>query len=170
MAEDHFLAILGLIGTLSGTAIGFAGGLITQVVLERNKNKEDRRKKRVEKFEELISAIYDYQILVDELTGRVKWGSNDTIPKIPLGKALAIARTYFPQFESAMNELAESSFRFLAALSRRVELMRKQSIREELDAALTNLLAIRKEHEQLITSTLNKLSSYSVNSGIVDIK
>jgi hypothetical protein len=66
---DHIPAILGLIGTLSGAAVGFSGGFIGQWLLEGKKQKAEKRKKKAEKLEELVSLLYDHRFWLDLITG-----------------------------------------------------------------------------------------------------
>jgi dihydrodipicolinate synthase/N-acetylneuraminate lyase len=73
-------AVLGLIGTLSGTAIGFAGSLVTQLLLEGRRQAADRKKRKAEKFEELVSAVFEHNNWIFTMHHIELHGSDERLP------------------------------------------------------------------------------------------
>jgi hypothetical protein len=111
-------AVLGLIGTLSGTVIGFAGGLITQLVLERSKQEAEKKKKRAEKLEEFLSALWEQRALFSQSYGRqeaVKLIS----PTLATLDALTII--YFPELRPQLGTITKAGSKYLLALAGAIE-------------------------------------------------
>jgi len=48
-----------------GGIIGLAGGWLGPWLLERRKEKADKKKRRAEKFEELVTALFEYEHWLD---------------------------------------------------------------------------------------------------------
>jgi hypothetical protein len=97
-------AVLGLIGTLSGTAIGFAGGLVTQLLLEGKKQEAEKKKKKAEKLEELLSALYEYNNFVSSIRYVKNKTGEDRISTATFAKIEAITNIYFPQFSDQVED------------------------------------------------------------------
>jgi len=90
-----------VVGGLIGILAGFVGPYFTQ----RAKDAADKRRKRAEKFEELVGAVYEYDHWMDT-TRRVRVaGYEGEITVSPFAKTHAISDTYFPQFTRAIEEL-----------------------------------------------------------------
>jgi len=49
-----------LIGVIIGGLIGVSGGLIGPLVLEWRKQESEKKRRKAEKLEELVSVIYEY--------------------------------------------------------------------------------------------------------------
>jgi hypothetical protein len=98
-----------LVGVVIGGLIGIAGGVICPLLLEWRKGIVEKNKKRAEKLEEFVSALYEYDYWVYEqqsfiLTERSREGTG----KIkPIGKLRAIASIYFPQLSKEIDNLDE---------------------------------------------------------------
>jgi hypothetical protein len=92
MADSSLMpAIIGLAGTTSGAILGFGGGLITQLLLERKKQEAENKKKKAEKLEELVTAVNDFRYKVEN--------AFDDDGYIGLfSKIEAIQRVYFQEF------------------------------------------------------------------------
>jgi hypothetical protein len=52
--------LIPLISVVVGGIIGIAGGLIGPLMLERRKEASEKKKKRAEKFEELVGAVVEH--------------------------------------------------------------------------------------------------------------
>jgi hypothetical protein len=93
-----------LIPVLVGGVIGIAAGFVGPFALARQKEASDQKKKRAEKFEELVAAIYEFDHWVDNLVHIHAYG--DALPSVvsPFAKIQAIASVYFPQFDQKISE------------------------------------------------------------------
>jgi len=117
-------ALLGLIGTLSGTTLGFAGGLIAQLVLERQKQAAEKRKKKAEKLEELALALCAYMDWLFMIKERIRTGNetSDALlaqsPPMGISKMAAISAVYFPDFQDSGEEFAKITATYVAELER----------------------------------------------------
>jgi hypothetical protein len=113
MADNSVLlevALIAFAGTLIAASIGFIGGLITQVVLERRKQQAEKKKKKAEKLEELVASLYEHRDWLWSIKSiklkRTQEGMYNSLPKIE-----AIARVYFPQLEEDIENLSGASDR-----------------------------------------------------------
>jgi hypothetical protein len=94
-------AIVGLIGVVVGAAISTGATYLLAV----RKEADERKRKRAEKFEELVSAVYEYDHWTDTVRVIRVVGSEGEITVSPFAKIHAISDTYFPDFEKAVEEL-----------------------------------------------------------------
>jgi hypothetical protein len=100
MADSSLMpALIGLSGTIIGSAIV----LSTQLVLEGRKQVAEKRKKKAEKLEELVAALHEY---VDWITQR----KAEVIS--PLATLQAITCVYFPEFEKQIADLGHAGIAF----------------------------------------------------------
>jgi hypothetical protein len=98
-----------LVPVIVGGVIGLAGGLVGPPFLHHLQQKAEKKRKRAEKFEELVAAVYEHdhwmdtirQIRVVELEGEM------TVS--PFAKIHAISDVYFPQFQRAVEDLATAA-------------------------------------------------------------
>jgi hypothetical protein len=147
-------AVLGLIGTISGTAIGFAGGLITQLLLEHRKQAGERRKKKAEKLEELTCELHTYENWVAMLPIIVKPGEDALLafaksPPTSFVKLRSISNVYFPEFGDLIRALGMAVAEYLNWLS-------KDRNRSQID----NAKAIQKPLT-LVGSLENRIMDYA---------
>ena len=96
---------LGLVGTVIGGAIGLAGGWLGPWLLEGRKEEANKKKRRAEKFEELVAGIYEFDHWLDNArTGSL--GGDTRPPEVsPFAKIQAISAVYFPSFDQLIREL-----------------------------------------------------------------
>ncbi len=91
---------------MGGIAITAVGTLIRDVVHERR----ERRKRRAEKFEELVAAVYDFDHWVDNLRLSTAYGDEKNSSAVsPFYKLQAISSVYFPQFDTKIDELDKAT-------------------------------------------------------------
>ena len=58
----------------------------------------ERKRRREQKFEELIAAIYEFEQWMDNLKNALAYGEERPPAVSPLAKLEAIAAVYFPAF------------------------------------------------------------------------
>ena len=98
-----------LVPVIVGGVIGLAGGLVGPPFLHHLQQKAEKKRKRAEKFEELVAAVVEHYhwfavMRFFYISGQ---GSQPTLS--PLTKIDAIASTYFPEFEGLVRELSSAS-------------------------------------------------------------
>ena len=98
-----------LLPVLVGGAIGIIGSFVGPFFLQRVKDAADKKRKRVEKFEELVAAVVEHyhwmaNVRYFFLTGQ---GSQGTLS--PITKIEGIVSTYFPEFEMLVRQLDSAS-------------------------------------------------------------
>lgn len=101
-----------LIPVIVGGLIGLAAGLIGPWFLESRKQEAEKKKKRAEKFEELIAAIHEHAHWLDTARSVRIFGSDKELGVNPITKALAIVAIYFPQFYEEMKEIDLAAGKF----------------------------------------------------------
>jgi hypothetical protein len=95
----------GLLQVALGGTIGLIGGFAGPYFIQRAKDASDTKRKRAEKFEELVAALYEHRHWLDTVKGIRAYGRDGEIPLSPFTKACAISIAYFPYFDEMLCEL-----------------------------------------------------------------
>jgi hypothetical protein len=77
--------------------------------LHHLQRRAEKKKKRAEKFEELVAAVYEHDHWIDNLRRIYVINFEGEIRVSPFAKIHAIADIYFPQFEKAIVELGTAA-------------------------------------------------------------
>jgi hypothetical protein len=115
MADSSLPAILGLIGTLSGTVIGFVGALTSSLISERRRQAAEKKRRREEKLEELVTALCEDDQWVGLLETDLPLSQQqDRKPfsAVHLTKAEVIAKIYFPELVKPIAEWGSAAWNF----------------------------------------------------------
>jgi hypothetical protein len=90
-------------GLLTGLfALGGIGvGLVRTARRDAAQERRETRKRRADKFEELVAAVYEY----DHWLKRIVSGSDEPKTMSPFAKVQSISAVYFPQFDGLIREL-----------------------------------------------------------------
>jgi hypothetical protein len=97
------------ITTLVGVIVGAAISPIINSWLAAKKEAADKKRKREEKFEELVAAVYEHDHWMDTVRRIYVLKFESEIKVSPFAKIHAISDIYFPQFEKAVEELAAAA-------------------------------------------------------------
>ena len=95
--------VVGGLLTLSGIGVGLVGTARRDAAQERR----DAKKRREEKFEELVAAAYEVDHWIGSLRDRHVFGIeniSDTVS--PLVKVQSISAVHFPQFDKLIDKLS----------------------------------------------------------------
>jgi hypothetical protein len=103
------LIILAVAPALVGGAIGLAGGFLGPRWLQDQKEASDKKKKRAEKFEELVGAVVEHYQWIGGLRFFAISGQGSLPTLSPITKIEAIASTYFPEFQVLVRQLDSAS-------------------------------------------------------------
>ena len=103
--EDIVPVLVGGLLTLGGVVAAALGTGIRDVVQRRS----EERKRRSDKFEELVAAVYDFDHWLDRLKDRFIFGADVPETVSPFGKVQSISSVYFPQFSTLANDLDEAA-------------------------------------------------------------
>lgn len=98
-------AIIGIAGTTIGAALGFGGGLITQLILEHRTEEAEKKNKRAEKLEELASLLYKHQHWIKLNMHFCLSGGEEPKTISPIARIKAVTQIYFPELHDSVNEL-----------------------------------------------------------------
>jgi len=88
--------------TFSGTVLGFAGGLITQLVPERQKQASEKRKRVEDNLVELVKALYEHNHWIVVLASIELFNSDELESKSGFGKIASVTRVHFPNLRTLL--------------------------------------------------------------------
>ena len=107
------MADAGIVSSLApvvvGGLIGIAGGWLGPWLLEARKQAAEKKKKRAEKFEELVGAVVEHYHWIGALRFFTISGQGSLPTLSPITKIEAIASTYFPEFEGLVRQFDAAS-------------------------------------------------------------
>ena len=99
----------GLLG-VGGTMVGVIGTTIRDVAQQRH----EKAKRRADKFEELVAAVYEFDHWLGSSGQRDAFGVGDAQRTVsPFAKVQSISAIYFPQFSESIGELDGASAQYL---------------------------------------------------------
>jgi hypothetical protein len=100
--------------TLSGSLGGIGVGLIGAARRDKEQERRDDRKRRAEKFEELVAALYEFDhwlLSYMSMDAFAKGNAPQTVS--PIAKMQSISAVYFPQFDKSIASLERAASRFM---------------------------------------------------------
>jgi hypothetical protein len=95
-----------LVPVLIGGLLTLAGGFFGPLFLQERKDKAEKKKHRSEKFEELVTAVYEFDTWLDNLESIRAHGKVAEIGISPFAKLEAISAVHFPMFMKKIEELS----------------------------------------------------------------
>jgi hypothetical protein len=101
-----------LLSVVVGGLIGIISGLVGPYCIQRAKDAAEKKRKRAEKFEELVAAVVEHRYWIDVMRFFIISGqdySRGIGQPSPITKVQAIASTYFPEFELLILQLESAS-------------------------------------------------------------
>jgi hypothetical protein len=106
MADSSLMpALIGLGGTFLGAIITLGGTLITQFISDPRKQAQERRRRREDKLEELVSTLHEYDDWIRQVENIRVFGPNEPIPISPFGRVQAVTRVFFPELVPHIRKL-----------------------------------------------------------------
>jgi hypothetical protein len=94
-----------LLSVIVGGGIGIMAGLIGPPYLHHLQQKAEKKKRRAEKFEELITMLYEHKHWLGNMMHARAFGRGTEDRVSPMTKVLAISSIYFPDFEKQIWQL-----------------------------------------------------------------
>jgi hypothetical protein len=109
-------ALLAGLSALGGNALGLIGTARRDAAQDRR----EAKKRRADKFEELVAAVYDFDHWLDSIRARDVFGNDTGEPQrvSPFANVQAISSVYFPQFNGAVHELDLAALQYLGWIHR----------------------------------------------------
>jgi hypothetical protein len=99
-----------VVGGLIAIISGFVSGFVGPYVIQRAKDATEKKRKRAEKFEELVAAVVEHDHWISAMRFVLISGQGSAAPTLsPIAKIQAIASTYFPEFELLVLQLESAS-------------------------------------------------------------
>ena len=101
-----------LLMVLAGGALTLAGTWLGPWISERRKERAERQKRRVENFQELVAALFEFDHWLNNARRAIAIG--EEVPDVvsPFWKVHAISAAYFPEFEAAIQALDSATSRY----------------------------------------------------------
>src|SRR5262249_38268139 len=97
--------VVGGLLAMAGGLIGSGATFAMKVVESRN----EKRKRRAEKFEELVAALFEYEHWLSQKRDKGAYGEDGELGVSPEAKIAAISAVYFPQFSGAIDQLVAAA-------------------------------------------------------------
>jgi hypothetical protein len=104
-ADTLWPVVVGGLLTLGGTVAGVIGTAIRDMTQQRH----EKTKRRADKFEELVAAVYEFEHWLDGVKDKNAYGKDVPETVSPFAKVQSIAAVYFPQFSEMVGELDKAS-------------------------------------------------------------
>jgi hypothetical protein len=101
---------------LVGGGLAMLGGAITAGIAFLASwlgRAEEKRNRRAEKFEELVSAVYEFDDWIGKNKNHTVFGETQTLGPSPFAKIEAITAIHFKEFKDQVSELSLESSRYL---------------------------------------------------------
>src|SRR5260370_25146474 len=97
--------------TLSGSLGGIGVGLVGSARRDAAQERHEKAKRRADKFEELVAAVYEFDHWLSGVRERDAFGVSPDIPVTvsPFAKVQSISSVYFQQFSELILELETAS-------------------------------------------------------------
>jgi hypothetical protein len=92
-----------------GGLLAMGGGAVTggiTLIVNAIQSSKDKEKRRAEKFEELVTAVYEFEAWLNDRENMMAWGEKVEIGVSPLAKLESISAVYFPTFMKKIEALA----------------------------------------------------------------
>ncbi|MGU3400216.1 hypothetical protein ACLBWS_10820 [Brucellaceae bacterium D45D] len=94
-----------LLPVITGGIIGLLGGVVAPFVSHRLTTNSDRRRERIEKFEELFSLLGSHDSWLEDQRNHIVFGHTINSYTPPLVRAQAICAIHFHALSSVLSEL-----------------------------------------------------------------
>jgi hypothetical protein len=98
-----------LVNVVVGGLLTLAGGVGGAVVLNRLQASAERARRRAQKFEEMVTAIYDHEHWLHRFRNITLFDEAGEPGVSPMGKVEAICAIYFSQFDARVQEMSRAS-------------------------------------------------------------
>ena len=104
-STDGWAVLLGLAPVVVGGIIGFAAGVGGNWFNQRWQAEADKKRRREDKFQELVTALYDHRHWLKALGNSGAFGAAELLEVSPMARLRAIAALYFPTYRQALTKL-----------------------------------------------------------------
>lgn len=135
-----------LVPVMVGGAIGLVGGWLGPWFVERRKEAAEKKKRRAEKFEELVAAVIEHGLWIRALSYFSISGQGSEPLLSPVTKIEAIVSTYFLEFEVLARQFDSASNNYQAWI---FSIGQKRVLNEPGYESLTG-------HDEVLTKYMDK--------------
>jgi hypothetical protein len=103
----------GMFGVFIGGVLALLGSWLGPWLSERRRDAAKRRRRRIQKYEELVSAIFEFDSWIDMLRTNQASGENLLTAGVsPFAKVMAIADIYFPECAEQVYALSQAAEKY----------------------------------------------------------
>ena len=106
-----------LVPVVVGGLLAMGGGVVTggiTLIVNAIQSRKDKEKRRTEKFEELVTAVYEFDTWLEDKENIRAFGKEGDIKVSPFAKIEGISAVYFPMFLKKIKEVAMTSSKYEA--------------------------------------------------------
>ena len=101
-----------LVPVIVGGVLALAGSWLGPWLSERHKEKQEKRKTRATKFEELVATVYEFDHWLDKERDANLANEPPKPGLTPFAKLEAIAAVHFPQFDALIRRLEDEAAKY----------------------------------------------------------
>ena len=95
-----------------GGLIGVGGSLVGPWLIQDRKEAAEKKQRRAEKFEELVTALFELHHWMAKMGNVRVFGEERDLEMSPIAKVQAISAVYFPEFEEEIRALDIAADRY----------------------------------------------------------
>ena len=140
-----------------GGAIGLVGGWLGPSLVERRKEAAEKKRIRAEKFEEMVTAIYEFDDWLNRKENIQVFGGEEKLGSSPFAKMEAISAVYFPEFMEKTEELQKAVRNYELWMSKAW----KKRVDGEIDKVNEGLLDVFNPYKDRRKELLKGLRNYA---------
>jgi hypothetical protein len=157
MADTSLVPVI-VGGLIAMGGVLISGGITLAVNFMQARN--EQKKRRRDKFEELVTALFDYEHWANVARDMYLYGAVSevvpTLPPSPFAKLHAISAVHFPEFEKKIQELQRAGFAYVAWIY--------AARKKKLDGDKEYIAGYKEAYEaflKVVTSVRTELTSYA---------
>ena len=139
-----------LLPVIVGGTIGVVGSFVGPFFVQRAKDVADKKRKRAEKFEELVAAVVEHNQWLGALRFFAIAGQGSLPILSPMTKIEAVVSTYFPEFEDLVRQFNTVSNNY------EVWILSTGQKRERNEQGYENLIG----HDDVVTKYTDKRAEF----------
>jgi hypothetical protein len=98
-----------LVPVIVGAVLALSGTIVSNWLLQRRQAREEHKRKRAEKFQELVTAVYEHKHWLSQWDRETVYGEDVEVDVSPISKIDAITRVYFPSVIQQVEALSTAS-------------------------------------------------------------
>ena len=150
-----------LLPVITGGVIAVAGGALAPLISHHLQSKKERRRERIDKFEELLSLLSQLDEWLGNERLRIVYGETRERSLTPLHRAEALCAIYFPQFRSSFSDLTKAVMQYEVWMAQAAQ----KRIRNEIQSLNDGFMDVYQPYRHNWTQLVSALTDYASEPG-----